>query len=195
MSITRLRNHGALNGTIGRVVEYNQATSRYEVRATETGQLFRVKPDNVVPLADQEKPPLAPPSSGLPDEPTQKKIRVGCVVVLFGLKNAAALNGEEAEVLGIDEEKARMDIRLKSDGSVKKVKSDNVRLVEDSSVQTMPGEFEPGQIVLLCNLRSAASLNGEQCEIRRKDNERYEIRLLKDGSTKKVRRENLKLCV
>lgn len=46
--ITGLRNHGTLNGTVGRVVDYADSTSRYEVRAVETGQLFRVKPDNIL---------------------------------------------------------------------------------------------------------------------------------------------------
>lgn len=195
VSITRLRNHGALNGTIGRVVEYNQATSRYEIRATETGQLFRVKPDNVVPLMDQGLRGSVESLSSMPEK-SDGKITVGCIVALCGLKNAASLNGEEAEVLGIDEEKARMDIRMKHDGSVKKVKSDNVCFVSGPVAPKNPAvEFEPGQIVTLCGLRSAASLNGARAEIRRRDpgTDRYEIRLESDGSIKKVRGENLQL--
>jgi len=204
VSITRLRNHGALNGTVGRVVEFNNATLRYEVRALETGQLFRVKPDNVVPLFDQDEPdspktlagtmnlpPAAGATSGAYD-----KISIGCYVVLQGLKNAAWLNGQEAEVLAIDNEKSRLDIKLNHDGSVKKVKIDNVKFIRPpSEIKAGEGgdEFTPGQIVQLCGLRSAAALNGEKAEIRRKDpgSDRYEIRLELDGSTKKVRRENL----
>lgn len=205
VSITRLRNHGALNGTVGRVVEFNGTTLRYEVRALETGQLFRVKPDNVVPLIDQDgedmlpqtvKPPLPPTKleKVSEDKPlANQTITQGCIVSLCGLKNAAWLNGEEAEVLAVDEEKSRLDIRLKHDGSVKKVKSDNVKLVRGAYAKQEGEEFTPGQIVKLCGLRSAAALNGERAEIRRKDpgSDRYEIRLELDGSTKKVRRENL----
>jgi len=200
VAITRLRNHGALNGTVGRVVEFNQSTQRYEVRALETGQLFRVKPDNVVPLVDQDGEEVLPPTvkppislAKLEKVPGDQTITQGCIVSLCGLKNAAWLNGEEAEVLAVDDEKSRLDIRLKHDGSVKKVKSDNVKFVRRAYLNQEGGEFTPGQIVKLCGLRSAAALNGERAEIRRKDpgSDRYEIRLELDGSTKKVRRENL----
>lgn len=203
VSITRLRNHGALNGTVGRVVEFNEATLRYEVRASETGQLFRVKPDNVVPLIDQDggdmlpervKPSPASKLEKLPEKSLSNQgIKEGSIVSLCGLKNAAWLNGEEAEVLAVDEEKSRLDIRLQNDGSVKKVKSDNVRLVRGAGGEKPDTEFTPGQIIKLCGLRSAAALNGEKAEIRRKDpgTDRYEIRLELDGSTKKVRKENL----
>lgn len=84
--ITGLRNHAELNGTIGHIAEYADASQRYEIRAqesgkqyiffkcvfrskrlkktkatqkityamtkktktTKTGQLFRVKPDNIL---------------------------------------------------------------------------------------------------------------------------------------------------
>eukprot|EP00397_Hematodinium_sp_SG-2012_P009086 GEMP01009161.1.p3 GENE.GEMP01009161.1~~GEMP01009161.1.p3 ORF type:complete len:159 (+),score=31.10 GEMP01009161.1:851-1327(+) len=124
-----------------------------------------------------------------------EQITEGCTVILAGLKNAASLNGVEAEVLAIDEDKSRMDIRLKHDGSVKKVKSDNVRFVSGPTAKTnsTADELQPGQIVTLVGLRSAAALNGANAKILRKDPncDRYEIRLQLDGSTKKVRRENL----
>ncbi|CAK0894610.1 unnamed protein product [Prorocentrum cordatum] len=50
--ICRLRNHAELNGWPGRILEKSQGRtedqSRYVVRAAESGQLFRVKRDNLV---------------------------------------------------------------------------------------------------------------------------------------------------
>uniref|UniRef100_A0A7S4RCU1 Uncharacterized protein n=1 Tax=Alexandrium monilatum TaxID=311494 RepID=A0A7S4RCU1_9DINO len=50
VAIRGLRNHVELNGCIGRVVECHEESHRYEVRATESGQLFRVKQENLVPI-------------------------------------------------------------------------------------------------------------------------------------------------
>lgn len=58
-------------------------------------------------------------------------------------------------------------------------------------------DLEPvstGSRVELCNLRSAAHLNGERAIVMGVDaaNGRYEIRLEMDNSTKQVKRENFK---
>lgn len=57
--ITGLRNHGDLNGTVGRVTEYSEQISRYEIRAG--GQLFRVKPDNILPAFEPDEEILCGP--------------------------------------------------------------------------------------------------------------------------------------
>lgn len=50
VAIRGLRNHVELNGCVGRVVECYEESHRFEVRATESGQLFRVKQENLVPI-------------------------------------------------------------------------------------------------------------------------------------------------
>lgn len=50
VAIRGLRNHVELNGCLGRVVECHAESHRYEVRATESGQLFRVKQENLIPI-------------------------------------------------------------------------------------------------------------------------------------------------
>jgi|ERR1712096_219452 len=150
-----------------------------------------------------------------------EEIGPGCVVELHGLKNAAWLNGERAEVIQAEMDKSRFAIRLQKDGVVKKVRADNVRLVSggpnnfgqmQQEQQALPsrsrggglpmgnsprtgGPLLPGTIIALTGLRSAASLNGARGEILRHDvqTDRYEIRLEMDRSTKKVRKENLEV--
>jgi hypothetical protein len=61
VAIRGLRNHVELNGCLGRVVECHAESHRFEVRATESGQLFRVKQENLVPIE-------AIPSSFLPSK-------------------------------------------------------------------------------------------------------------------------------
>jgi len=48
--IRGLRNHLELNGSLGRIVESHEDTKRFEVRATESSQLFRVKQEHLVPI-------------------------------------------------------------------------------------------------------------------------------------------------
>jgi len=50
VAIRGLRNHIELNGCLGRVVECHEESHRFEVRATESGQLFRVKQENLIPI-------------------------------------------------------------------------------------------------------------------------------------------------
>jgi len=277
VAICGLRNHAALNGQICRVIEYNDASQRWEVRAIDSGQLFRVKPENIVAIQDDTAPPAAnnmiptaapatpladnfgapshladintqgfkgaqplpepkveaapmatpgpplesptkavpaaipavhgsPAGPGPPGGITDLKITVGCVIELVGLKNAAWLNGEKADVLAVDEERSRYEIRLKVDNSVKKVRAENCQLFSLASAApaASPGGvgeapaaglevFKKGTIVQLVGLRSSPALNGQRCEILRHDaaTDRYEIRLEMDQSVKKVRRDNL----
>eukprot|EP00746_Dinoflagellata_sp_MGD_P009320 gnl/MRDRNA2_/MRDRNA2_118907_c0_seq1.p1 gnl/MRDRNA2_/MRDRNA2_118907_c0~~gnl/MRDRNA2_/MRDRNA2_118907_c0_seq1.p1 ORF type:complete len:486 (-),score=125.60 gnl/MRDRNA2_/MRDRNA2_118907_c0_seq1:122-1579(-) len=277
VAICGLRNHAALNGQICRVIEYNDASQRWEVRAIDSGQLFRVKPENIVTIQDDSAPPVnivngdpqgaplsvgamqpapeAPvpaanppmdvkvdtspvsngnsPAQAAPQDPaespnkgaafgappqqkveapapaaasniTDPKITEGCVIVLTGLKNAAWLNGEKADVLAVDLERHRYEIRLQVDNSVKKVRAENCQLFSAAPATTTAtpkgdapaGGVEPfkkGDIVALTGLRSSPGLNGKRAEILRHDaaTDRYEIRLEMDSSVKKVRRDNL----
>lgn len=272
VAICGLRNHAALNGQICRVIEYNDASQRWEVRAIDSGQLFRVKPENIVTIQDDSAPPVSgrgippsgdpqgaplsvgamqpaseapvaavnpnldakvdtsPISNGAPSAPASQdpadspnkaavpavsvapsagsniadpKITEGCVIVLTGLKNAAWLNGEKADVLAVDLERHRYEIRLQVDNSVKKVRAENCQLFSPASTATAatpkgdaPTGSEPfkkGDIVALTGLRSSPALNGKRAEILRHDaaTDRYEIRLEMDSSVKKVRRDNL----
>jgi len=50
VAIRGLRNHTELNGCLGRVVECHEESHRFEVRAAESGQLFRVKQENLIPI-------------------------------------------------------------------------------------------------------------------------------------------------
>lgn len=168
--IRGLRNHTELNGCLGRVVECHEETHRFEVRAIESGQLFRVKQENLVPIdnsfgallaKENVQPAVNPTPRGLKkDVPTSTTAGVatstiptelaaslapggedgevfeaGSIVELQGLKTAKDYNGQTAEVLSVDRVRSRYEIRL-SDGSVKTIRSENVRLVSRPSKQS-----------------------------------------------------------
>jgi len=145
--IRGLRNHTELNGCLGRVVECHEETHRFEVRATESGQLFRVKQENLVPIDIASLPlgkdissPTTPrkekavaggalPESSSPGgEDNGDVFEAGSQVELQGLKTAMAYNGQAAEVLSVDRVRCRYEIRL-GDGSVKTIRAENVRLI------------------------------------------------------------------
>ncbi|CAD7966714.1 unnamed protein product [Amoebophrya sp. A120] len=224
--IAGLRNHGSLNGTVGRVVDFTDANpnmgesksaARYEVRAVDTGQLFRVKPDNILaalgPGEDiPEELALRLEEAG-PASTVQYKVEkpdltipVGAVVELINLRNAGWLNGQLAEVLSVDHERRRYEIRLSTDDTIKKVKAENVQLAYSPGMHGQPGGQDPSSLdnqinqpiakgtrIELCNLKTAAALNGERAVILSRDGDRYEIRLELDGSAKQVRRDNFKV--
>mmetsp|Transcript_32319 Transcript_32319/g.69198 ORF Transcript_32319/g.69198 Transcript_32319/m.69198 type:complete len:335 (-) Transcript_32319:1009-2013(-) len=139
--IRGLRNHTELNGCLGRVVECHPETGRFEVRAPESGQLFRVKQDNLTPIDGRYLPiaiakAFANPSgnegilepAGGEGGDDYEFYETGSTVKLVGLKTAMAYNGQSAEVLSVDRAKHRYEIKL-SDGSVKTIRAENVRLV------------------------------------------------------------------
>eukprot|EP00931_Biecheleriopsis_adriatica_P009164 TRINITY_DN11025_c0_g1_i1.p1 TRINITY_DN11025_c0_g1~~TRINITY_DN11025_c0_g1_i1.p1 ORF type:complete len:334 (+),score=78.88 TRINITY_DN11025_c0_g1_i1:158-1159(+) len=155
--IRGLRNHIELNGCQARVQECHEEAQRYEVRSSESGQLFRVKRDNIVliegqgvmttPAVKENREPNAnatprkkegglPPAAG-DGQPTGEGggdavFEVGSTVELMGLKTAQAYNGQQAEVLSVDRVRGRYEIRL-GDGSVKTIRAENVRLVSGKS--------------------------------------------------------------
>jgi hypothetical protein len=160
VAIRGLRNHVELNGCIARVAECYEDAQRYEVRAVETQQLFRVKKDNLIPIepsptvlaaANAAKENREPNVSGA--TPRKKEgslpsafggndgllagdndgvLEVGAIVELTGLKTAHAYNGQAAEVLSIDRVRNRYEIRL-NDGSVKTIRAENVKLLNAKS--------------------------------------------------------------
>eukprot|EP00929_Paragymnodinium_shiwhaense_P047435 TRINITY_DN24061_c0_g2_i1.p1 TRINITY_DN24061_c0_g2~~TRINITY_DN24061_c0_g2_i1.p1 ORF type:complete len:364 (-),score=96.18 TRINITY_DN24061_c0_g2_i1:105-1148(-) len=158
VAIRGLRNHTELNGCLGRVVEAHKEMHRYEVRATETGQLFRVKQENLVPVArcPQILRPAAFSAKENRDANSPKKdspggqqelageagkqapvqsgdmFEPGSLVELAGLKTAMIYNGQQAEVLFVDAARGRYEIRL-HDGSVKTIRAENVRLISPPS--------------------------------------------------------------
>lgn len=157
VAIRGLRNHIELNGCLGRVVECHEESHRFEVRAAESGQLFRVKQENLIPIeaipsvimsgSKENREPNARDASGgaasssapgglmdnsnaMPsgDGAEGEVFELGSVVQLFGLKTAMNYNGQNAEVLSVDRVRCRYEIRL-GDGSVKTIRAENVRLI------------------------------------------------------------------
>jgi len=152
--IRGLRSHTELNGCLGRVEECHEESHRYEVRAIEGGQLFRVKQENLVPIdpsfspqpvAKENREPNIPPavtkapgtssmgageaSAMQPGTDSGEFLEPGSLVELHGLKTAVQHNGQTAEVLSVDRTKLRCEIRLTNDGSVKTIRTDNLRLL------------------------------------------------------------------
>lgn len=152
--LVRLRNHTELNGCIGRVVDCQEKGQRYEIRTAETGQLFRVKFDNVVPveasaatelakenlepnsaaMASGDSPEGSRPAKAMSVSPSGASLACGelldpgAVIEIHGLKSNMSYNGEQAKILVVDSETLRYEVRM-SDGSVKKLRAENARLV------------------------------------------------------------------
>jgi len=170
VAIRGLRNHIELNGCLGRVVECHEESHRFEVRATESGQLFRVKQENLIPIealpwivgaSKENREPNTSPrpkgaaggasssaATGLVDNSSADAggiegdvFEIGSAVQLFGLKTAMNYNGQNAEVLSVDRARSRYEIRL-NDGSVKTIRAENVRLVSGPS-KTSPRTRRP----------------------------------------------------
>mmetsp|Transcript_15438 Transcript_15438/g.42452 ORF Transcript_15438/g.42452 Transcript_15438/m.42452 type:complete len:377 (-) Transcript_15438:208-1338(-) len=163
--IRGLRNHPELNGCLGRVAESHEESHRFEVRAAESGQLFRVKRENLVPIDPSYNMPMdqygdahrqrkhdphgignSPPerdgqlpSTSFPqvDNTSGEVIEPGSSVQLMGLKSAANFNGHIAEILSVDRVRNRYEIRM-NDGSVKTIRAMNVRFVSGPPSKTTP---------------------------------------------------------
>jgi len=157
VAIRGLRNHIELNGCLGRVVECHEESHRFEVRAAESGQLFRVKQENLIPIeaipasvmagSKENREPNtgkdgsggAASSSAQADnqaapggEGGDDVFELGSTVQLFGLKTAMNYNGQNAEVLSVDRVRCRYEIRL-GDGSVKTIRAENVKFIAPPS--------------------------------------------------------------
>jgi len=169
VAIRGLRNHIELNGCLGRVVECHEESHRFEVRATESGQLFRVKQENLIPIegvpavagaSKENREPNTSPrqkagggasssgglveSNAAPGDQSGEVFEQGSTVQLFALKTAMNYNGQSAEVLSVDRARCRYEIRL-GDGSVKTIRAENVRLVSGPSKTTPRTRRKKGQ--------------------------------------------------
>lgn len=162
--LCRLRNHADLNGHMGRIVDHKEGGQRYEVRTLPSGQLFRVKFENVVPVeasylldfatkgaassnSRAERPSAAGPSefpSGALD--SIELYEPGSMVEIVGLKSNMAFNGEQVRILSVDRERGRYEVRMNS-GSIKKVRAENTRLVAKLPAAVSPNSMgaPPGQ--------------------------------------------------
>jgi len=145
VTICGLQNHVELNGTRCRVVEIHEATHRLEVRTTEGGRLYRVRPDNLTVAEAPNLPGNATSSSNSERETTVgsphglsgliswDSLEPGTQVRLEGLQTARDFNGRTAVILSTDRTVGRCEIRME-DGSVKTIRAENLRAVSESSV-------------------------------------------------------------
>lgn len=178
VAIRGLRNHVELNGCLGRVVECHEESHRFEVRATESGQLFRVKQENLVPIEAMFIPVGASkenrePNSGRAggDNRLKKDASGGPAssgMGGVGAESTASLAAASGAHDGFDN---------KPGGG------------EDGG-----DVFELGSTVQLVGLKTAMCYNGQCAEVMSVDRVRcrYEIRL-NDGSVKTIRAENVRL--
>jgi len=163
-----LRTHAELNNLRGRIVA-GLSQGRYEVQAQGTGQLYRVREENLVPAPSDDEPLIA---SGGESRVTSQAVSSssstssfgdiddlrladgqnvprGTRLELVGLQNAHQYNGHIVEVLSSDSARSRLNVRL-VDGSVKTVRYANARLVESTpsapstQARVSPRECEQG---------------------------------------------------
>lgn len=164
VAIRGLRNHVELNGCLGRVVECHEENHRFEVRATESGQLFRVKQENLVPI--EMCPQVASAAVNRDAANTNSTPRLN--------KNASGGGASSSAPPPIGQ--AASAASLGGDG--------NGDGVDDA--------LQPGSVVQLTGLKTAMCYNGQTAEVLSVDRarSRYEIRL-GDGSVKTIRAENV----
>lgn len=175
VAIRGLRNHVDLNGCLGRVVECQQENHRYEVRALESGQLFRVKQENLVCID-----PAGLPVSVIMPAGHASKSDGGAKDKSGGAKHTTPRSRKDG--LGGNAAGAGGPPEMASAASLAPVGgADDEMLAAGSQVQ-------------LVNLKTAMVYNGQNAEVLSTDRARarYEIRL-GDGSIKTVRAENVRL--
>lgn len=178
--ICRLRHHAELNGWPGRILEKSQGRtedqSRYVVRAAESGQLFRVKRDNLVQVE--------------PDALSK-----------VGMDEAFHMDFN-AQMKSM---KAKLDQTQSGFGAAAVNKTSN-KNAEEKGLSTLPtlpevpgasigatGNLPVGARVHLTGLRVATSFNGASAVILTVDRAKalYQVRL-DDGSSKTVKSENVR---
>jgi len=166
VAIRGLRNHIELNGCLGRVVECHEETHRFEVRATESGQLFRVKQENLVPIESCPQVQAALANAKENREPNAN--------------TTPRLNKKEGSG-------AASEAKLGADAATA-ISSPGAGAAGDEDT------FEAGSVVQLAGLKTAMVYNGQTAEVLSVDKSRgrYEIRL-GDGSVKTIRAENVRL--
>jgi hypothetical protein len=167
--ICRLRNHAELNGWPGRILEKSEEQNRYVVRAAESGQLFRVKRDNLIQVE--------------PDALSR-----------VGMDEAFHMEYNDQ----LKAMKARLDQTQSGFGAAAPKSKDvsknaPVTLPEVPGASGLGGLLQPGARVHLHGLKVATNFNGASAEVVSVDRGKslYEVRL-DDGSLKTVKAENIK---
>jgi hypothetical protein len=173
--ICRLRSHAELNGWPGRILEKSQGRteeqSRYVVRAAESGQLFRVKRDNLVQVEPDALSKVGMDEAFHMDFNEQMKSmkeRLDQTQSNFGAAAGKKPGAKNAEVSG-------------------------VTLPEVPSAAVGNSTLPVGARVHLSGLRVATAFNGASAVILTVDRAKalYQVRL-DDGSSKTVKAENIR---
>jgi len=163
VAIRGLRNHLELNGCLGRVVECHTESHRFEVRATESGQLFRVKQENLIPIEAIPSSFVGPSKENREpntSSPRQKK---------DGLGGASSSSPGNAPV-----------------DSATSLMPGNEQLEGDTFETGSTVQLVGLKTAMCYNGQSAEVLSVDRARCR------YEIRL-GDGSVKTIRAENVRL--
>lgn len=179
--IRGLRNHVELNGCLGRIVECHEESHRFEVRATESGQLFRVKQENLVAI---EVPTWT--LQGSSGAPAAKENRE---------PNTAAVSSSGPRLKKDAPGAASTTSAVAAAAAAAAVNSATNAIAGAVSSSALPGsEPDVGSKVQLHGLKTASCFNGQTAEVLSVDKAkgRYEIRL-GDGSVKTIRSENVQL--
>lgn len=163
VAIRGLRNHVELNGCLGKVVECHEENHRFEVRATDSGQLFRVKQENLVPvnLPNSAAGGVASKENREPNTSASPRLRKD----VFG-------GGGAASSASAGQEQSQASLATGDDEAIFEVGS----IVQLVGLKT----------AMVYNGQSAEVLSTDRAR------GRYEIRL-NDGSVKTIRAENVKL--
>jgi len=125
--------------------------------------------------------------AGLESMPNSRpSLTIGARVTVIGLKAAASLNGQGAQIVAFNPVNGRWEAQVNISGEVKAFRAENLRPAGELV-------FVPGDRVRINGLKSESgkALNGMTCEIIQylHDVSRYEVRILEE--TKALRAENL----
>jgi hypothetical protein len=173
--ICRLRNHAELNGWPGRILEKSQGKteeqSRYVVRAAESGQLFRVKRDNLVQVE-----PDALSKVGMDEA--------------FHMDFNEQMRSMKAK---LDQTQSNFGAAAGKKASTKNAEVSGVTLPEVPGAAVGNTTLPVGARVHLTGLRVATAFNGASAVILTVDRAKalYQVRL-DDGSSKTVKAENVR---
>jgi len=117
---------------------------------------------------------------------SRPSLTIGARVTVVGLKGAANLNGQGAQIVSFNAVNGRWEAQVNCSGEVKAFRAENLRPAGELV-------FEPGERARIHGLKSdgGKALNGLSCEILQylHDVSRYEVRVLDE--VKALRAENL----
>mmetsp|Transcript_75479 Transcript_75479/g.157428 ORF Transcript_75479/g.157428 Transcript_75479/m.157428 type:complete len:323 (+) Transcript_75479:213-1181(+) len=117
----------------------------------------------------------------------RSSLSIGARVTVCGLKNAAHLNGQGAQIVRFNAVNGRWEAQVNADGEIKAFRAENLRPAGELI-------FMPGEKALIRGLKSDAgqTLNGISCEVVQymHDTSRYQVRLV-DGTLKAIKGDNL----